>query len=130
MTQPPAHEPAAHPVLDVVEAHIDAFNAGDVNALIAGFADDAVFATGQDLIVGVRGLRAMFADALAQLSPTLVLRSVVVQGDVAACELTERIVVSGAEFEFALAAFYTVRRGRIVRVKVYREGTAEPPPPA
>ncbi len=51
------------------------------------------------------------------------------QGEVVACELHEQLTVEGASFEFALAAFYTVRRGQIVRVKVYREGSAEPPVP-
>lgn len=115
------------PILDVVQAHFAAFNTGDIDALMAGFAEDAVFSTGEHLVVGHRGLREMFRDALQQLTPSLTLRSSVVQGDVVACELTERLTVEGAWFEFALAAFYTVRRGQIVRVKVYREGTAEPP---
>ena len=105
-----------------VDDHVAAFNAGDLEALLSGFADDAVFATGDHLVVGRRGLRAMFGDALASLQPQMELRAAVVQGDVVACELTERLVVEGAAFEFALAAFFTVRRGEIVRVKVYREG--------
>jgi hypothetical protein len=117
------------PVLDIVQAHFEAFNAGDVDAVMAGFADDAVFATGEHLVVGNRGIREMFIDALRSLSPALELRASVVQGEVVACELTEQINVEGNHFEFALAAFYTVRRGQIVRVKVYREGTAEPPVP-
>ncbi|HVM19712.1 MAG TPA: nuclear transport factor 2 family protein [Egibacteraceae bacterium] len=115
------------PVLDVVQAHFEAFNTGDVNALMAGFADDAVFATGDHIVVGNRGIRAMFTDALRSLSPTLALRAAVVQGEVVACELSETIRVDGGAMEFALAAFYTVRRGQIVRVKVYREGSAEAP---
>ena len=115
------------PVLDVVQAHFAAFNAADLDALMAGFADDAVFATGEHLVVGQRGIRAMFGDALTALAPNLDVRSLVVQGDVVACELAERLTVEGTPFEFALAAFYTVRRGQIVRVKVYREGSAEPP---
>lgn len=122
-------EHAENPVLDIVQAHFAAFNARDVDALMAGFADDAVFATGEHLVVGQRGIRAMFVDALDALGPTLTLRAAVVQNDVVACELQERLSVEGTEFEFALAAFYTVRRGQIVRVKVYREGTAEPPVP-
>ena len=117
------------PVLDIVQAHFKAFNDGDVNSLMAGFAEDAVFSTGEHLVVGERGIRAMFHDALAELAPTLTLRAAVAQGDVVACEITEQLSVDGVPFEFALAAFYTVRRGRIVRVKVYREGTAEPPVP-
>lgn len=110
-------------VLDVVRAHVDAFNAGDVDALMAGFADDAVFVTGDHMVVGSRGLRTMFSAALANLSPSMQLQATVVQRDVVACELTEQLTVEGSEFVFSLAAFYTVRRGQIVRVKVYREGT-------
>lgn len=110
-----------------MHTHIEAFNAGDVEALMAGFAGDAVFATGDHLVVGARGVRAMFTDALSNLSPAMRLLSAVVQGDTVACELTEELTVEGARFTFALAAFYTVRRGRIVRVKVYRESGGDSP---
>jgi hypothetical protein len=113
--------------LAAVEAHIAAFNADDLDALVAGFSDDAIFATGEDLFVGARGIRALFADALANLDATLELRRAAVQGGLVACELTERIVVSGVVHELHLAAFYTVRAGRIARAKIYREGTADPP---
>ena len=116
-------------ILAIVEAHVAAFNAGDVDGVMAGFADDAVFATGEHLVVGHRGISAMFRDALANLAPSLDVRVAVAQGDVVACEMIESLTVEGAPFEFALAAFYTVRRGEIVRVKVYREGSAEPPDP-
>ena len=122
-------ERSADPVLDVVQAHFEAFNTGDLDALMAGFAEDAVFSTGEHLVVGERGIREMFSDALRELAPTLNLRAVVAQGEVVACELTEDLTVEGSPFSFALAAFYTVRRGQIVRVKVYREGTADPPTP-
>ena len=114
-------------VLDVVRAHVDAFNAGDVDALMAGFTDDAVFVTGDHMVIGARGLRAMFSDALANLSPSMELRATVVQHGVVACELSESLTVEGTEFRFSLAAFYTVQRGQIARVKVYREG-GEPAP--
>ena len=112
-------------ILDVVQAHLDAFNARDVDALMAGFADDAVFSTGDHMVVGSRGLRAMFSDALATLSPNLQPTSTVVQRGTVACELIERLTVEGTQFEFALAAFFHVHRGQIVRVKVYREGSAD-----
>lgn len=116
-------------ILAIVRDHVQAFNAGDVDGLMAGFAEDAIFATGDHLVVGSRGIRAMFTEALAALAPSLDLRAAVVQGEVAACEFTEQLTVEGSAFEFALAAFYTVRRGEIVRVKVYREGSSEPPEP-
>jgi len=106
----------------LVDAHVAAFNAGDLDALVDGFAEDAIFATADHLVVGRRGLRAMFGDALTALQPRMEVRAAVEQGDVVACELSERLTVEGTTFEFALAAFFTVRGGRIVRVKVYREG--------
>ena len=108
----------------LVDAHVAAFNAGDLDALVGGFAEDAIFATADHLVVGRRGLRAMFGDALTSLQPQMQVRAAVVQGDVVACELSEQLTVEGTTFEFSLAAFFTVRGGEIVRVKVYREGFA------
>ena len=116
-------------VLGIVQTHLQAFNAGNVEGLMAGFAEDAIFATGEHLVVGSRGIRAMFSDAMANLAPSLELRAAVVQGEVVACELVEELTVEGTHFQFALAAFYTVRRDQIVRVKVYREGSSDAPEP-
>jgi uncharacterized protein len=113
--------------LAAVEAHVAAFNADDLDAVVAGFAEDAVFATGEHLVVGRRGITALFAEAFRAIDAQLELRTAVVQGDRVACELTERIGMEGRTFEFHLAAFYVVRDGRIARAKIYREGTAEPP---
>lgn len=110
----------------VVEAHVAAVNAGDVDALVAGFDEDVVFAGADDLIVGRRALRELFARSFARMAPQLETRTLVVDGDTAACELSERVrPTETGEHEFALAAFFTVRGGRIVRVKVYRDA-AEP----
>jgi uncharacterized protein len=115
-------------VLDAVHAHVAAFNARDLEAILGHFAEDALFATGEHLVVGRRGLRQVFSDAFA-IPATLrleVLRAVV-EGDTAACELRETITAAGVTHEFPIAAFYTVRGGELVRVKVYREGAAETP---
>jgi hypothetical protein len=114
-------------VLNAIRAHIAAFNGDDLEGLVAGFSEDAVFATGEHLVVGRRGITAMFADALRELDATLELRTAVVQGETVACEMTERLSFRGTTHEFHLAAFYTVREGVIARAKIYREGTAEPP---
>ncbi len=112
-------------VLRRVEAHLAAFNARDVDACIDGFSTDAVFATGEELFVGRRSIRALFTDSFAApLDAVLELRQAVVSGETAACELVERITVEGATCELPLAAFYTVRAGELVRVKIYREGSA------
>lgn len=113
-------------VLGAVEAHVAAFNAADLDAVLAGFAEDAVFATGTDLFVGRRGIGELFAQAFSpEMRASMQLRSAVVQGDTAACELHERITYQGQTLEFAIAAFYTVREGLLARVKVYREGSAD-----
>lgn len=109
--------------LEVVARHVAAFNARDLDAVVETFADDAVFATGDELYVGRRGIRALFSDSFdAPLLAEMEVRRAVTEGDTAACELVERLTVEGRTTELVLAAFYTVRRGEIVRVKVYREG--------
>ena len=109
--------------LATVEAHLAAFNSRDLEALSAGFRDDAVFATGDDLVTGRRGITAFFADAFAQpLRAELRLLRSVVDSDTVACEVAERLTLDdGRSHELALAAFYTVRDAALARVKVYRE---------
>lgn len=111
-------------VLEVVNSHLAAFNARDAGAVVATFADDAVFTAGDDVRVGRRALAALFAESFAlPAEATLELRRAVVEGDTAACELVERIRVGDAEHELEVAAFYTVRAGLLARVRVYREPT-------
>jgi hypothetical protein len=108
-----------------VHRHLDAFNRRDLDAVVDGFAEDAVFDTGHDAFVGRRAIAQLFADALAApVKATLELRTAVCSADVAACELTERLSVGGVEQDLAVAAFYTVKGGHLARVKVYREGSA------
>lgn len=109
-------------VIAAVEAHVAAFNAKDVDAVVEGFADDAVFTAGEDLLVGRRALRAFFTDAFgAHVEARLELRRALVQGETAACELVETLASQGHALTFELAAFYTVREGRLARVRVYRD---------
>lgn len=109
-------------VLEVVQAHLDAFNDRNVDGVLSVFSPDAVFTSGEQTVVGERSLRGLFNDAFAvPADASLHLRRAVVEGDTAACELVERVSVGGAVQELDVAAFYTVRRGRLVRVRVYRE---------
>jgi uncharacterized protein len=120
-----ADVPPRAAVLAAVAAHVDAFNRRDLVGVVAGFDEGAVFASADALVVGRRGLTAMFSEAFAgDLQATLELRQAVVDGETAACELTERVVVEGMVHELSLAAFFTVRGGVLARVKVYREGAA------
>lgn len=108
--------------LEPVRDHIAAFNAKDVDGVLATFADDALFASGDQVVVGARALRVLFADAFAApVGAELVLRHAVVQEGTVACELTERLTVAGSRHDVDVAAFYTVRRGRLARVRIYRD---------
>jgi hypothetical protein len=108
--------------LPAVEAHLAAFNAADLDAVMAGFDDDAVFSTIDQTIVGSRAIRSLFAESFAApIAAELVLERVVVGGDTAACELAEHLTVEGTTHTIDVAAFYTVRRGRIARVRIYRD---------
>lgn len=109
-----------------VEAHVAAFNARDADAVLATFSDDAVFSNADDLVVGRTALSAMFRDAFeAPLRANLQVQRAVVDGDTVACELTERLDYAGTTFQAALAGFFTVRDGLLVRVRIYREGSAD-----
>jgi hypothetical protein len=106
----------------VVEAHIAAFNAADLPAVMADIADDAVFSVGDQMAVGARAIRALFADSFASpVSARLTVQRTVVDGDTVACELTEQLTVEGAAHDIDVAAFYTVRDDRLVRVRIYRD---------
>lgn len=109
-------------VLEAVHAHVRAFNAQDLDAVVATFAEDAVLASGDQLVVGGRALRRMFAEAFdAPVDAALELRHAVVDADVAACELTETLTVEGALHTLDVAAFYTVRDGKLARARIYRD---------
>jgi hypothetical protein len=108
--------------LQVVEEHIRAFNACDLDAVMAGFDDEALFSTAEHLVVGAHAISRLFADSFAAAaSARLELQRIVVEGDTAGCELTELIVAEGVEHTLEVAAFYTVRNGRIARVRIYRD---------
>lgn len=112
-------------VTGVVEAHLSAFNAGDVDLVVALFADDAVFTSGDQLVIGRRALTALFTAAFGgPVTARLELRRAIVQDDTAACELVERLAIGGGVTEFPVAAFYTVRGGQLVHVRVYRDAPA------
>ena len=114
------NEPAS-----AVRRHIDAFNAQDLEALIACFSTDATWVTGADTFRGSAAVRELFAAAFAELSPQLDLRNLVAQGDVVACELREDYSVGGVEHSDHIAGFYRVEAGLIVAAKIYREGSAD-----
>ncbi|HEU5243389.1 MAG TPA: nuclear transport factor 2 family protein [Gaiellaceae bacterium] len=109
----------------IVKRHIDAFNARDLDALMAGFSGDATWATGSDSFRGAADLEELFASAFAELSPRLHVESLLAQGDRVACELREDYLVDGARRTDHIAGFYRVEAGLITSVKIYREGSAD-----
>lgn len=109
----------------VVTRHIDAFNAHDLDALMACFSADASWVTGSDRFQGAAALRTLFAGAFDALSPRLTLLSLVVQGDRVACELREDYSAEGVDRADHIAGFFRVEAGRISAAKIYREGSAD-----
>ena len=110
---------------ELLQAHLDAFNARDLDALMAGFAADAVWRTGTDTATGRPELAELFGWAMANILPVLTLSSLVAEGDLAACELTETLTHEGVTSAVPIAGFYRFRDGLIVSATVYREGSAD-----
>jgi ketosteroid isomerase-like protein len=112
-------------VAEVVRVHVEAFNAHGTRRLLDTLTEDVEWATGRDVIRGRAALVEVFDDGLWELAPRLVVRTLVVQGDVAAAELVEALVVDGERRRFAIATFFVIEGGLIRSVKVYREGSAD-----
>ena len=109
----------------VVTRHIDAFNAHDLDQLMACFSTDVTWVTGADSFQGAAAVRTLFAGAFEGLSPQLQLRSLLADGDLVACELREDYSAGGVERTDHIAGFYRVEAGRITAAKIYREGSAD-----
>lgn len=109
----------------LVEEHLAAFNAHDTARLLAGFATDAVWITGEDVVQGRAALAELFDSGLWSMNPSLRVRSIVSDGDRAAAQLHESITVEGEVREFDIAVFFELADGLITRAKVYREGSAD-----
>jgi uncharacterized protein len=110
---------------DVVRAHVAAFNARDLDALLDCFHGDATWVTGTTRVAGRDGLEQLFGDAFAALAPRLTVHRLLAVDDVVACELEEEYVVGDETRVDHIAGFYRVADGRIVAAKIYREGSAD-----
>jgi ketosteroid isomerase-like protein len=108
----------------LLRAHVDAFNAGNVDALLAGFSDDAVWVTGATVARGLGELAELFSGAITSLAPELTIIDVLADGDQVACQMRETFTVAGQERVSFLAGFYRLRDRRITSAKIYREGSA------
>ncbi|MEZ0092198.1 nuclear transport factor 2 family protein [Streptacidiphilus sp. EB129] len=110
---------------NLVRAHVDAFNSRDLEALMAGFADDAVWITGRSTARGRAELAALFSGAMDGLLPTLTVQSLIVGEGRAAAEMVEVFTHEGVERTDHIAGFYVIEDGRIASAKIYREGSAD-----
>jgi ketosteroid isomerase-like protein len=120
----PEPNPAAA-ATTAINIHIDAFNSRDLDALMAGFTEDAVWITGTSVVRGHAELTEFFAAALSGLLPTLSIQSLIADDDLAACQLTETLTADGEPRTYSIAGFYRIRDGLIASAKIYREGSAE-----
>jgi ketosteroid isomerase-like protein len=109
----------------LVDEHLAAFNAHDSARLLAGLAEDAQWATGQDVFRGREALADLFDESLWAMEPTLEQRTIVVGDDAAATELMEELTVDGEQRRFAIAVFFRFADGLITHATVYREGSAD-----
>ena len=111
----------------VVNAHVSAFNARDVVALLDGFTADAVWETGEYRCSGRAELEELFTGAFEAIAPQLRVVRLVAGVDLVAAELVEEMVVDGRSMQVPIAGFYRLSDGRIASAKIYREGSADIP---
>jgi hypothetical protein len=109
----------------LIRTHVEAFNTRDLETLMAGFADDAVWITGRTTARGRAELTALFAGAMEGLLPTLTIQNLIVGQNRAACEMVEVFTFDGTERTDHVAGFYDIANGRIASAKIYREGSAD-----
>jgi uncharacterized protein (TIGR02246 family) len=107
--------------IEVVAAQLDAYNAQDLDAFCALFAEDCVIAdfNGAVTQTGLAAVRERYARLFAQYpeNRARIVNRIAV-GDIVVD--LEDITRSAAE-HFTAAAIYTVRNGRIARVDFVRE---------
>ena len=109
----------------LIRTHVEAFNAHDLETLMAGFADDAVWITGNTTVRGRAELTELFEGAMEGLLPVLTIQNLIVGRDRAAYQMVEVFTFDGAERTEHIAGFYDIVDGRIASAKIYREGSAD-----
>ena len=112
--------------IELVRTHVSAFNQRDLVGLLDGLSLEVVWQTGGDTIVGHAEVGALMAAAFEELTPSLEIRSVVAGEAAAAVEMVERYRYEGVDKVAVIAAFFAFDGPLIKRVKVYREGSADP----
>lgn len=114
-----------HQTAAAVRAHVEAFNDGDLEKLLAGFTEDALWITGQTVVRGQAELSSLFSGAIDGLRPHLAVENLIAEDSRAACQMTETLLVEHEQRSYPIAAFFRLRDGLIASAKVYREGSAE-----
>jgi uncharacterized protein len=112
-------------IIAAVREHVEAFNDGDLERLLAGFAADALWVTGQTVVRGRSELSSFFGAAIDRLRPHLAMENLVAEDCRAACQMTETLLFEQEQRSYSIAAFFRLRDGLIASAKVYREGSAE-----
>jgi hypothetical protein len=112
-------------VAELVREHVAAFNALDVERVLRGLSAGIVWQTGADTFVGTEEVAGLLRSA-GGLSPRLDVVDLLTDGDRAAVEMTERYWHEGREHQTRIAVFFWFDGELITRVKVFREGSADP----
>lgn len=98
--------------VDVVRKWVEAFNAGDADALAAMYAPDAVnHQVTQDPVEGRDSIHAMFAAEFAAADMTCIIETVHDAGDVAILEWKDPIGLRGCGFFTIENGLITFQRG-------------------
>ena len=98
--------------VDLVKTWVDHFNAGDVDALAALYAGDAInHQVTQDPVEGRENIRAMFADEFEQADMTCIVEKIHDAGDVAILEWKDPLGLRGCGFFTVRDGFITHQRG-------------------
>jgi hypothetical protein len=116
---------ASRDVVGLVEEHVSAVNAQEVGRALEGLAENVVWQTGWDTFVGLDQVEHLLRGA-AELFPVLEIKSMLIDGERAAVEMIERYLHDAHPHEVAIAVFVSFEDRSISRVKVFREGSADP----
>jgi hypothetical protein len=120
------HVAGDHQPAELVRAHISAFNERDLGGLLDGLSLEVVWQTSADAIVGRAEVGTLMAAACEGSTPSFEIRSAVAGGALAAVEMVEHYRYECVDEVAVIAAFFEFDGPQIKRVKVYREGSADP----
>ena len=104
----------------MVRAHLAAFSSGNLPAMLATMAPDAVFVSGTTL-VAPQDFQEFFGWAMREIDPLMTVTNLVESGRHVACEFVESVTLDGERKHLNRAAFYTVDDDLIASAKVYDE---------